>query len=110
MPTEQRSYRWELPPGRFTFDVTYVLDGEWSFASRLMPWPASVSPATVGFESVHPLDAPTLRGLVAFVSAMDLAPAKCEAGFDDACARCAEIRAARERVATHGILGRREGR
>lgn len=110
MPTEQRSYRWELPPGRFTFDVTYVLDGEWTFSSRLMPWPASLVPATVGFESVHPLDAPTLRRLVAFVSAMDLAPAKCEAGFDEACSRCAEIRAARERVATHGILGRRDGR
>jgi hypothetical protein len=104
MPTEHRLYRWELPQGRFTFNLSFILGEKWRLAGRLVPWDALQFPQAIDFESTRALGGTLLQDTVAFTSAIRFHPTACDNNADAYCNRCARIMATRERVQHSGIF------
>jgi hypothetical protein len=104
MPTERRTFRWELPQGRFTADLSFVNGDKWVLQAHLRPDDAVGFPRAVQFASVAPIERRILGEVLGYLSTIDLAPAPCSAGRTR-CGRCDAVLATRRRVASKGILG-----
>jgi hypothetical protein len=104
MPTERRTFRWELPQGRFTVDLSFVSGDRWALQAHLRPDDVVAFPRSVQFASVAPIERSLLGAVVGYLSTIDIAPALCSAERP-LCGRCDAVLATRRRVASKGVLG-----